>query len=225
MAGPAASSHFLAFVASAGGISAEDFIKRRAALRRLVNLYEHQAGNLAKVERARNRRAELAREAAAWVRFPDPPPYSLVLTDRLREEIDAEQLRIQAGEAAGATLSRIIEENEAILAQAEGRLRQLQEAIEAQAKQALAQYEKCLGIDSHLIVEATAVVFFHLLGREPVGTKNELSLMIGHALQTTFFVPVGFLTRLKQRVDFLSVGTRIGLESDLAAPPLVDAPT
>lgn len=114
-----------------GGISAEDFIKRRAALRRLVNLYEHQAGNLATVERARNRRAELAREAAAWVRFPDPPPYSLVLTDRLREEIDAEQLRVQSGEAAGAALARIIEENQAILAQAEGRLRQIQEAIEA----------------------------------------------------------------------------------------------
>ena len=78
---------------------------RRACLQRLVRLYEQQLSNAAELEKARTRKAEIAREAQAWTRFAEPPPYSILLTDRLREEIQAERQKINSGEAAASALT------------------------------------------------------------------------------------------------------------------------
>lgn len=115
--------------APSGG-SPEDLWVRRTALQRLVRIYEQQSSNAAELLTIQTRNAEIAREAQSWTRFAEPPPYSILLTDRLREELQAERLQLRNGESAAVTLAQIIEENRAALTEAEERIRQLNEQLE-----------------------------------------------------------------------------------------------
>ncbi len=113
------------------GVTLRDIAARRAMLSRLVRLLEQQLSNITELETARKHRQELTRQARSWTRFPEPPPYSILLTDRIREESQVEQLRIASCEAALSTIEQLIVENQADLAQAEEKLRQLDEQLEA----------------------------------------------------------------------------------------------
>jgi potassium-dependent mechanosensitive channel len=113
----------------AGG-TLQDLWMRRASLDRLVRLYEQQVSNGAALEKAKARRAGIAREAQAWTRFSEPPPYSVLVTDRLREEIQVEREGISHGEVAAASLGQMMQEHRAALAEAEEKLRQLNEQLE-----------------------------------------------------------------------------------------------
>jgi len=112
------------------GVSLQDLWVRRTALQRLVRINEQQLSNVAELETAKTRTAEIVREAQTWARFAEPQPYSILLTDRLREELQAERVKLSRGEAAAATLEQLIEENRKSLAQAEERIRQLNEQLE-----------------------------------------------------------------------------------------------
>ena len=112
------------------GVSAQDISLRRTLLQRLVRLYEQQLSNAAELETTKTRKAEIVRESQAWTRFEEPRPYSILLTDRLREELQTEGLKVSNGEAAAATLEQLIEENRQSLTQAEGRIRQFNELLE-----------------------------------------------------------------------------------------------
>lgn len=112
------------------GVSSHDIGIRRALSQRIVRLYEQQLSKAAELETAKARRAALLREAQAWTRFSEPPPYSILLTDRLREELQAERLKISNGQASAATLEQLIEESRQSVQQAEARIRQLNEQLE-----------------------------------------------------------------------------------------------
>src|SRR5437879_3111389 len=86
------------------GVSLQDIALRRALLHRLARLLEQQLSCAAELEAAKNRRAEVTRAAQAWTRFAESPPYSILLTDRLREEIQAERLKSASGDAALSTI-------------------------------------------------------------------------------------------------------------------------
>src|SRR5438034_4196843 len=77
-----------------GGVSAHDLSARRALLQRLVRLHEQQLSNIAELETTKTRKAEIVRESQAWTRFEEPLPYSILLTDRLREELQTERLKV-----------------------------------------------------------------------------------------------------------------------------------
>lgn len=112
------------------GISPQDIWVRRAGLQRLVRLYEQQLSNASELEATRTRTAEIVREAQTWTRFAEPQPYSILLTDRLREELQIERLKLSSGEAAAVTLGQLIEEHRKSLGQAEEKIRQLNELLE-----------------------------------------------------------------------------------------------
>ena len=112
------------------GVSLQDMATRRALLHRLVRLFEQQLSNAAELETTKSRRVQVAREAQAWTRFAESPPYSVLLTDRLREEIQAEQVKSASGEAAVSTIDQLVGENRVVLNQAEERVRQLNEQLE-----------------------------------------------------------------------------------------------
>lgn len=112
------------------GVSLQEMATRRALLSRLVRLLEQQLSNAAELETTKTRREGLARKAEAWTRFVESPPYSILLPDRLREEIQAEDLKRTSGEAAVTTLDQLIGENRTELAQAEERIRKLNEQLE-----------------------------------------------------------------------------------------------
>jgi small-conductance mechanosensitive channel len=113
------------------GISMQDIATRRALLSRLVRLLEQQQGSATELETTKTRLADLARKAGAWTRFADPPPYSILLADRLREELQGEQLKSASGQAAVSTIDQFIGENRTELTQTEEKLRQLNEQLEA----------------------------------------------------------------------------------------------
>jgi small-conductance mechanosensitive channel len=112
------------------GVSLQDVATRRALLHRLVRLLEQQLGNVAELETTKRRRAEVVREAEAWTRFPESPPYSILLSDRLRGEIQAERLKNTGGETALSTIVQLTGEHRAALTQAEETIRQVNEKLE-----------------------------------------------------------------------------------------------
>ncbi len=113
------------------GVSLQELATRRILLHRLVRLTEQQLSNLSELETAKTRRADLARQAQAWTRFPESPPYSILLSDRLRESIQVEQLKLKSGEAAAAAVQQLVLENRSALTQAEEKIRQLDERLES----------------------------------------------------------------------------------------------
>ena len=120
------------------GVTMSELSVRRALLQRLVRLYEQELSNVTQLESARTRKAEIVREAQAWTRFEEPVPYSILLTDRLREELQTEQMKVSNGEASALSLAELAEENRQILAQAEGRIRQFNEQLEGTPTPAVA---------------------------------------------------------------------------------------
>jgi len=120
------------------GVAPQDVWVRRALLQRLVRLYEQQLSNAAELATTRTRKEHLVREAQNWTRFSEPRPYSILLTDRLREDIQAERLKITDGDSAVATLEQLNEENRGLLTQAEEKIRQLNEQLESSKDPAVA---------------------------------------------------------------------------------------
>lgn len=112
------------------GISAQGILLRRALLQRLVRVYEQQISYAAELATAKSRRAELSREAQAWTAFSEPRPYSILLTDGLREAIQIEEVEVANGESALVTLATLVDENRALLQQAEEKVRQVNEQLE-----------------------------------------------------------------------------------------------
>ena len=131
--GSAASLGDAALTNAPAGASLQDIASRRALLQRLVRLFEQQLSNTAELEATKNRRAELARQAQAWTRFPDPPPYSVLLIDRLRESLQTERAKLKSGETTADMLEQLSTENRTSLSQAEEKIRQLQERLEQTA--------------------------------------------------------------------------------------------
>jgi potassium-dependent mechanosensitive channel len=112
------------------GVSPQDIVTRRALIHRLARLYEQQLSNAAELETVKASRAQVAREAQAWTKFVEAPPYSVLVADRLRGEIQAEQLKSASGEAALATIDQLIGENRSELTRAEEKIRQFNERLE-----------------------------------------------------------------------------------------------
>jgi small-conductance mechanosensitive channel len=113
------------------GVSPKDLAAKRAMRSRLVRLLEQQLSNISELTAMKSRQAEVARQATSWTRFTDPPPYSILLTDRIREESQVERLKLGNSLAAVSTLDQLIVDTHGALAQAEEKIRQLDEQLEA----------------------------------------------------------------------------------------------
>jgi hypothetical protein len=165
------------------GVSPQDIWVRRTALQRLVRIYEQQLSGASELEAIRTRNAEIAREAQGWTRFAEPLPYSILLTDRLREELQTERLKLSTGEAAAATLEQIIEENRKLLAQAEEKIRQINEQLEGAHDPAVAarmSWQRELERVRSQVAAGTVAVLEQerLIGRErAAGSRSRLGLL------------------------------------------------
>jgi potassium-dependent mechanosensitive channel len=112
------------------GIPPQDLSFRRALYHRLVRLYEQQLNGTAELEALKNSKAEVIRQAQTWTGFSEPRPYSILLTDNLREDLQAERLKVTNGESALAVLDQLIEDNRQLLTQTEGKIRLLNDELE-----------------------------------------------------------------------------------------------
>lgn len=113
-----------------GVISPLDLADRRVQLQRLVRLLEQQLSSTAEVQTVKRRREQLERESQSAVRLAESPPYSVLLTDRLREGVQTERLKIANGEAAVSTMDQLLAESRLALTRAEEKIRQLNEQVE-----------------------------------------------------------------------------------------------
>jgi potassium efflux system protein len=112
------------------GFESQDVWSRRTLLQRLVGLYEQQLGTAAELQSTKSNRVAVLKVAQDWTGFAEPRPYSIHLADRLREELQAERLKIASAESAMGILEQLVEENRKSFRLAEENLRQLDEGLE-----------------------------------------------------------------------------------------------
>jgi potassium-dependent mechanosensitive channel len=112
------------------GVLTLDLPLRQRLLERLVRVYEQQLSSVAELENTKKRLRDLTREAQAWSGFAEARPYSVLLPDGLREEIQAEQLKVSNTTSTLEALDQIIQENRTTLRQVEENIRHLNEQLE-----------------------------------------------------------------------------------------------
>lgn len=113
------------------GATAGEVIEYRAALDSLVRIYQQHAGDLARLEAARQRDAEAEQTAKAWSGFGEPPPYSVLMVDGLRAAIRSIKAQMQANNTSREVLDGFRAEAAAALKSSDEQIRRLEEQTEA----------------------------------------------------------------------------------------------
>ena len=89
------------------GTPLSEIIERVSLARLLASTYEKQLNAYASIEAARQRLAEAQRASESWRGFADPPPYSILLVDGLRDELEAAKSALASAEATVALFERL----------------------------------------------------------------------------------------------------------------------
>lgn len=112
------------------GVPEADLITRRFMLRQLVRGYQGHLSELSGAENAERARADIQARHKAWKGFDQKPPYSVLLVDRLRAELQKETLRIESLEAKLRVFDDRIEGTRSVLDRLQEQLRREQENLE-----------------------------------------------------------------------------------------------
>jgi potassium-dependent mechanosensitive channel len=105
-----------------------EVLKRLTLARTLASTYEKQLNSLEKAEAARQRQAEAQRAIESWRGFEEPPPYSVLLVDELRNELAAAGNALANAKATSAMFNRLESDYAAKLKAAQGAARLAAEA-------------------------------------------------------------------------------------------------
>ncbi|MFM8331906.1 MAG: hypothetical protein ACKN9T_09470, partial [Candidatus Methylumidiphilus sp.] len=108
----------------------EEIAEEVLTLQQQVRVYQRQIDSLAKLQSLRDSRAQLAREAAGWTGMANPPPYSFLLVDSLREQVRFQLAHLQALSAMSAALEQEAQRRKEALETESEKLRQANEALE-----------------------------------------------------------------------------------------------
>ena len=81
------------------GATPAEAIEYKLSLQSTVRAYERQLDDLAQIEALKQRRRDLAETIKSWTGFPEPPPYSILLVDNLRDTVHSLKVGIEATEA------------------------------------------------------------------------------------------------------------------------------
>ena len=115
------------------GATAAEKVEYRAALQMLVQSVQTQVDNLAEIELIRQRKQEFADSVKIWTGFAEPPPYSILMVDDLRDQVRALEDQIRLDQDALAFVDKLDVNAEASLKISDGGLRRINEQLE-QAK-------------------------------------------------------------------------------------------
>jgi small-conductance mechanosensitive channel len=113
------------------GVPEADLVARRFLLRQLVRGYQGHLSELSGAENAERRRADVQARQNAWKGFDKPPPYSVLLVDRLRGELQKETLRVESLEAKLRIVDDRIQTARSLLDRFQSQLRKEQENLES----------------------------------------------------------------------------------------------
>ncbi len=117
-------------VGGPSGTPESELLERRSLLYQLARAYEQQLEDTQKLHQARARREQVERENREWTDFPDPPPYSVLVVDSLRDRARSLKRTVELLESKLAVTTRAAERSEEALKAAERRLRLAAEQLE-----------------------------------------------------------------------------------------------
>jgi small-conductance mechanosensitive channel len=112
------------------GTPENELLERRSLLYQLARAYEQQLEDTQKLQQARTRREQVERENREWTDFPDPPPYSVLIVDSLRDRARSLKRTVELLESKLAATTRAAERSEETHKAAEQRLRLAAEQLE-----------------------------------------------------------------------------------------------
>jgi len=96
----------------------------------LVRIYWANIEELREHEEIRRQTADLDQEIEAWKGFPEPPPYSILRADGLRDSVQSLELKIATAEKSQNLLSALISDETSNLKTCDAHLRLLDEQME-----------------------------------------------------------------------------------------------
>src|SRR5574337_1143602 len=112
------------------GTPENELLERRSFLYQSARAYELQLEDTQKLQQAHTRREQVERENREWTDFPDPPPYSVLIVDSLRDRTRSLKRTVELLESKLAATTRAAERSEEALKAAEQRLRLASEQLE-----------------------------------------------------------------------------------------------
>ncbi len=109
----------------------EELLERRSLLQQVVRGYDEQLDDVRRLEKARERHAEIRRASAEWKGFAESPPYSVFLGDELWDAAFSLRLAMEGLQAQLSLIELRFDRAHESLKEAEGGLRQASEQLEA----------------------------------------------------------------------------------------------
>ena len=92
------------------GTPRRDIAERLILARQLTGIFQQQLDLLDRIDAARKEHAAADRALADWQGFPTPPPYSVLVIDALRDDVDTADTRIANASARRALFDRYSQE-------------------------------------------------------------------------------------------------------------------
>ncbi len=111
----------------AGGPALEQALERQHLLAQTVTLLEQERDQLHRLDDARKRVGEQVARTRAWNGFDTPPPYSILMVDRIRQALATAQSQADAATSRAALLNQAIDESAKDLSDADVAMRQAEE--------------------------------------------------------------------------------------------------
>ncbi|MGB3426990.1 MAG: hypothetical protein WBA53_02340, partial [Burkholderiaceae bacterium] len=112
------------------GTSTAEILQRLTLARTLASTYEKQLNSLEKAEAARRRLDEQKRASEAWHGFEQPPPYSVLVVDELRGDLEAARNALANAKATALMFDRLEADYASRLKAAQGAARLAAEAAD-----------------------------------------------------------------------------------------------
>ncbi len=112
------------------GATPSEVVEYGMALEALARTYQQHLEEVATLGAARELQRDTEQAAKAWTGFADPPPYSLLLVDDLRDSIQSLTAKITAGETTQDVLGKLAADLQQTLKASDAQLRRLAEELE-----------------------------------------------------------------------------------------------
>ena len=119
------------------GATAAEAIEYPSALQRLVRTYQLHVDDLAALEASRQGQEELSQTIQSWAGFDEPPPYSVLFVNDLRDTIQSLAARIRAAQAAGELIAKLLAAAEEVMTKSDESVRRLNEELEGSKEAAV----------------------------------------------------------------------------------------
>lgn len=112
------------------GATPPEAIEYGGVLRRLVRTYQLHLDDLVAMEAVRQRQQELERTAKFWTGFPEPPPYSVLFVDDLRDAVQSLEAKVLACATTLDVVEGFISEARNLVKESDEQLRRVNEQLE-----------------------------------------------------------------------------------------------